>query len=265
MREERGDGWTMILTESYAWLRDQCATPFDGLITDPPYSSGGFTRSDRAATPASKYRSADAKSELPDFAGDNRDQRSFLSWAMLWLCECYRLLKPGAPAAMFTDWRQLPVMSDAFQAGGFVWRGVAPWTKRSASRPQMGRFRNDAEYLVWGSRGPLPQRTDVGVLPGSWDVAPVTSSEREHITEKPVEVMRGVVAIVPHGGLVLDPFAGSASTGIACLQTGRSFLGLEQDPVIFARAVERLRAHDAGISVRAARAGQTALFGGGGQ
>lgn len=41
-----------------------------------------------------------------------------------------RLVVPGGYAMVFTDWRQLPTLTDVFQAGGFIWRGLVPWTKR---------------------------------------------------------------------------------------------------------------------------------------
>lgn len=48
-----------------------------------------------------------------------------------------------------------------------------------------------------------------------------------HITQKPVEVMQELVKICPPGGTVLDPFAGSGTTGVAALREGRQFIGIE--------------------------------------
>jgi DNA modification methylase len=47
-------------------------------------------------------------------------------------------------------------------------------------------------------------------------------------------------AKVPTGATVLDPYMGSASTAIACIRTGRKFIGIEKDPKHFATAVERI-------------------------
>lgn len=259
-RIEQGNGWTMVLGEAFAWLLDQDDDAVDALIVDPPYSSGGFVRGDRMSAPSKKYVQNGSEPSGPDFDGDNRDQRGYLAWSTLWLTEALRVVRPGAPCCIWTDWRQLPVTTDAMQAGGFVWRGIAAWTKEGASRPQMGRFRADTEFVVWGSRGAMPPRTDVGVLPGSWQCAPVHAAAREHVTEKPVEVMEGVVVIAPPGGLVLDLFAGSGSTGVACLRRGRRFVGVERSEEYFTRAVERLRAEEAMSTVGALRCGQEALF-----
>ncbi len=257
---ERGKGWEMHLGESYAWLLDQPNDSVDALITDPPYSSGGFVRGDRTAGTRTKYVRSDATHELAEFDGDNRDQRAFLAWCGLWLAEAVRVVRPGAPVGVFTDWRQLPITTDALQAGGFVWRGIAVWSKGGASRPQMGRFRSDAEFLVWGSRGPMREGEDVGCLSGTWTSSPVTSSARVHMTEKPVEVMEQAVAIAPPGGLVLDLFAGSGSTGVACLRKGRRFLGVERAEGNFRIACDRLRAEEQSSTLEALRGGQEALF-----
>jgi DNA modification methylase len=51
-----------------------------------------------------------------------------------------------------------------------------------------------------------------------------------HPTVKPLELMRWLIRLaVPPGGIVLDPFAGSGSTGIAAVLEGRAFLGIERE------------------------------------
>ncbi len=65
-----------------------------------------------------------------------------------------------------------------------------------------------------------------------------------HPTQKPIGLMAWCMdrAKVPAGAMVLDPFMGSGTTGIACLRTGRRFIGIELDPVHFATAERRIRA-----------------------
>ncbi|WP_306357430.1 MULTISPECIES: site-specific DNA-methyltransferase [unclassified Nocardia] len=208
-------------------LPDACA---DAIITDPPYSSGGFTRSDRTMDVHTKYVQSEqihrgtGGGALAAFAGDNRDQRGYAYWCQLWISECLRLAKPGGVLAMFCDWRQLPVTTDAMQAGGFVWRGIVPWHKPNGRRVQ-GRFANNCEYVVWGTAGPRPLDTLPNAYDGFFQIS--APREREHITQKPVEVMRELVKIAPRDGLVLDPFMGSGTTGVAAILEGRRFIGIE--------------------------------------
>lgn len=213
----------------------------DALITDPPYSSGGFTRGDRVLPASTKYVNSDAKIERAEFAGDNRDQRGFLAWCSLWLAESLRVVRPGSPVALFSDWRQLATVTDAIQAGGFVFRGIAVWDKGpSGGRPQMGRFRSSCEFVVWGSAGPMQARAEIGCLPGIWHHS-VDLADKHHITGKPTPLMREIVKICPPGGVVLDPFMGSGTTGVAAIQTGRRFVGVEVTEANFDVAERRLR------------------------
>jgi site-specific DNA-methyltransferase (adenine-specific) len=194
------------------------------VLTDPPYSSGGAYRGDRTQRVVDKYVRNDTLAYRPDFAGDNRDQRSFLAWAALWLNAARRACVAGAPVACFTDWRQLPTMTDALQAGGWLWRGIAVWSK-GYGRPAPGRFSNAAEYVCWGSAGPMPERE---VYPPGIFECPVVS-EREHVAEKPLAVMRWLCQIVPPGAMVLDPFMGSGTTLRAAKDAGLRAVGVEVD------------------------------------
>jgi site-specific DNA-methyltransferase (adenine-specific) len=217
----------------------------DAVITDPPYSSGGAFRGDRMLDTKSKYLASDSgnRDKTSDFGGDNRDQRSFHFWSTLWAAAALRASKVGAPALFFTDWRQLPISTDYMQSGGWIWRGIVPWVKKTA-RPQMGRFSAQCEYVVWGSAGPMPVERGVGCLPGFYEFA--YPSDREHVTQKPVDLMAAMVEICPAGGLILDPFMGSGTTGVAALQLGRRFIGCEQSTEYFEIACRRLKeAHDA--------------------
>lgn len=89
-------------------LRSLPDASVDAVITDPPYSSGGQFRGDRMADTTTKYVQSGTDIQRANFSGDNRDQRAFSYWCALWLSECLRVAKDGAPIVLFTDWRQLP-------------------------------------------------------------------------------------------------------------------------------------------------------------
>lgn len=223
--------------DSLMLLRDVPDESVDLVLTDPPYSSGGQFRSDRAgATTGEKYVQTGTLAPRPDFAGDSRDQRGFLAWASLWLAECWRATKVSGSVLVFTDWRQLPTMTDAVQAGGWIWRGIVCWDKGAAVRPRSG-FSSRAEYIVWGTRGPY---TEPVYLPGVFQAATPRGEERRHQTEKPIGLLEQLVAICPEGGLVLDPFVGSGSTLDAARNRGRRALGFEIDDAHVEMASDRL-------------------------
>lgn len=212
----------------------------DAVITDPPYNSGGQSSASRSATPIKKYQQTGTQKQYFDFWGDNKDQRAYLHWSALWLAECFRIARPGSPICVFTDWRQLPVTTDAIQAGGWIWRGIVPWDKTEAVRPVLGRFRNQAEYVVWGSKGEMPTKRNVKVLPGVYREI-VKPQEKFHLTGKPIELMQCINKITELGGTILDPFMGSASTGVAAIKQGYKFIGIEQSKDYFEVAQNRLK------------------------
>ena len=211
---------------------------FDAVITDPPYASGSTLAGKQVSTGA-KYTNAKKKCPFPDFCGDAMDTRAW-SHMMRELLEAAREKStPGAPLAVFIDWRNLPTLTDAIQWAGWSLRGVAVWDKVT-SRPQRGRFRQQAEFLVWGSNGHMPIDRGVPCLPGVFRAVNVQGGERIHQTQKPLEIMREIVKITAPGGRILDPFAGSGSTLAAARAEGFDALGIEVHGEIAAAAAERL-------------------------
>ncbi len=242
MSEWSGPDWTIRQGDCLDLLRALPTASVDAVVTDPPYSSGGMTRGDRTMTTRHKYQSSNVIEEHPDFTGDNRDQRAFAYWVALWLCECRRVCKPGGMLCQFTDWRQLPTTTDAIQAGGWVWRGVVPWDKVQA-RPMANRFRAQCEYMVWGTNGPHDCTPTEQAVYGVGCFRHVTedTDTRVHSTQKPVDLMSHVIEVAtPKGCTVLDPFMGSGTTGVACIQTGRRFIGFELDKTYCEIATKRI-------------------------
>ncbi len=210
--------------------------PVDAVLTDGPYSSGGLHQDARNAPTGAKYGLSEHRHLHSDFSGDNRDQRSFAHWSALWLGLARDLMPTGGVCGLFSDWRQLPVTTDALQAAGFIWRGIAVWDKTEASRPQRGRYRNQAEYLAWGSNGPMPATGPV--LPGVFRER--VERNKLHQAGKPPGVLADMLALC--GQTVLDPFMGSGSMGVAAIRTGRRYVGVEISPHYFEVACRRLEA-----------------------
>lgn len=256
-----------------AELRD-AGTVVDHLASDPPYSSGGAFRGDRTGRTVDKYVWTSTKAHRPEFTGDNRDQRAYLAWCSLWLSAILPMTPEGAIVALFTDWRQLPTTTDALQAGGWVWRGLAPWDKGGGCRPTMRGFAAQCEFVVWGTNGPArPEVRPVcvrGVFP-----APIVR-DREHIAQKPLTVMHDVLALcpptvpldphevtasgltVPAGatrpGLVLDPFLGSGTTLVAAHDLGLAGIGIDTDEHSLEVAARRLEEYASRIDLGTIRA-----------
>lgn len=221
-------------------------------IADPPYCSGGQSAGERARDPREKYCQDDQDRGRPSFAGDTLDQRSFLRWCALWLGDLRRVLADRGYCLIFSDWRQLPTATDALQMGGFVWRGLVSWDKgRGARAPHKGYVRHQCEYLAWGTNGKVPRAQHAGPFDGCIE-AKVRKSDKWHMTGKPTELLQDLVQIAPPGELVLDPFAGSSTSGVACALAGRRWIGVEQSDEYCEISARRLEAAVAGDLLRAA-------------
>lgn len=232
-------GYTLHRGDALTVLKNLPADSVHAVITDPPYNSGGRTSAERTGrTARAKYVTSNSAHQLASFPGENRDQRSYRAWLTELLTECYRASVEQAVACVFTDWRQEPTTTDALQMAGWTWSGTMPWIK-PASRPRKGGFKQSSEFIVWGVKGSLDHTRDL-YLPGDF-TASQPRKDRVHITQKPVEVMRTLVRVCPEGGTVLDPFAGSGSTGVAALREGRDFIGIELSDHYADIAEERLR------------------------
>lgn len=90
----------------------------------------------------------------------------------------------------------------------------------------------------------------------------IERTDREHTTQKPLSLMLELVELFTDPvEVVLDPFCGSGTTGVACIRLGRRFIGIEKDAKYAALARERLEAESKGLSLRDARGGQLPMFG----
>jgi DNA modification methylase len=118
-------------------------------------------------------------------------------------------------------------------------RGVGSIRKgRGEMSAAYTRFRTDANLPAIAS-GRDVNYTNV------WSFLPPSLAQRNrdrlHPTQKPIEIMKRLAEMTtPAGGVVLDPFMGSGTTGVACVQTGRNFVGCELDAGFFAIAEQRI-------------------------
>jgi site-specific DNA-methyltransferase (adenine-specific)/modification methylase len=111
-------------------------------------------------------------------------------------------------------------------------RGWLSWYKPDAP-PSMASLE-----LAWTNR-------DQNARQISWSIAATNAERVGHPTQKPVRVMAWCMeqAKVPKGALVLDPYMGSGTTGIACIRLGMNFIGIERDAAHYKTACDRI-AHE---------------------
>ena len=95
-------------------------------------------------------------------------------------------------------------------------------------------------YIVKHSQEIIGIAEHAGPYPGCIH-SPVRQSDKLHLTGKPTPLMHELVAIVPEGGIILDPFAGSGTTAVAAKETGRHYIAIEKSAYYAAVASQRLK------------------------
>ena len=209
------------------------------IVTDPPYCSGGASEAGRAAARCQGIRSGRERSgEVEWFAADNMGTAG-LVWILRSVAfEAERLLVDGGSLVAFCDWRMWANLAPAMESGGLRLVNLLVWDKQSMGLGQGFRTRHELAIHLTNGVGIYHDKSTSNVL----ECGRVHVSDREHPTEKPIDLMRAIVRVVsPPGGLVVDPFCGSGSTGMACKREGRSFLGVERNPEYCEVARSRLR------------------------
>ena len=94
-----------------------------------------------------------------------------------------------------------------------------------------------------------------------WEAVPEKRAATHHPTAKPLLLMLQLVELFTDpGDLIIDPFAGSGTTGVAALRLGRRFIGIEANTEYHALATERLESESRGMTLSASRSGQISIF-----
>jgi site-specific DNA-methyltransferase (adenine-specific) len=214
------------------------ANTIAAFITDPPYCSGGFTESAKKQAAGQGLRRETVK-QIGWFAGDNMTTGG-LVWLMRTVSvQAHFMLIDGGTLTAFTDWRMAQHLGPAMESARFRMQNLLVWNKK---HPGLGTgFRPQHEMALHLAKG-TPTYHDFhygNVLDGGR----VSAANREHQTEKPVDLITAIVRVTsPIGGMVVDPFMGSGTTGVAAIQTDRQFIGIEADAGYFDVACRRLEA-----------------------
>lgn len=209
----------------------------EAIITDPPYCSGSVSEASRTAAKGQGLRSENI-ARLGWFVGDNMGTAGLVFLLRSVAFRGLQILSPEGSVLMFCDWRMVPNLAPAIESAGLRYQNMVVWDKGAMG---LGAgFRAQHEIILHFTAG-SPKYHNLGTS-NVIRAGRVSAADREHQTQKPLEIMRSLIEVVsPVGGTVLDPFMGSGSTGVAALVAGRSFIGIERDPEHFETACRRLR------------------------
>jgi site-specific DNA-methyltransferase (adenine-specific) len=209
----------------------------DAVITDPPYCAGGVSEASRASADGQGLRSeGETKTRFGWFVGDNMTTAGLVWLLRSVAVEAVRVVKPSGSIMMFCDWRMLHTLVPAIESAGLRYQNLIVWDKGHFG---MGSgFRCQHELVMHFTCG-KPEYYSQSF--GNVIKAKRVGQDREHQTQKPVDVLKPLIAVATkEGDTILDPFAGSGSTGVAAAEMRRSFIGIERGKAYITTATARL-------------------------
>ena len=264
-----GPDWALAEGDCRELLALLPAASADMVFADPPYflSHGGFTCHAGRRAPV-------RKGDWDASRGLTEDHR----FNVAWLAAVQRVLKPSGTLWVSGTQHGIFSVGFALQSLGFKLLNTITWYKPNASPNLSCRyFTHSSELLIWAAPRPGPrllhtfhypamreeaggkQMRDVWALPRPgeeeldaegqgrvWTLSGPKPTEKalgRHPTQKPLALLeRILLASSSEGALVLDPFCGSGTTGVAARKLGRRFLGMESSPEYLRLARARLEA-----------------------
>ncbi|MFZ5860606.1 MAG: DNA-methyltransferase [Spirochaetota bacterium] len=220
---------------------------FDMIFADPPYflSNGGIT------CQAGKMVKVD-KGKWDKSKGPEMNHEFNLSW----LSRCQKLLKPNGTIWVSGTHHVIHSVGFAMQQLGMKILNDITWEKPNPPPNLSCRyFTHSTETIIWAAKNERSKHffnyekmkeINAGKqMKSVWNIPAPTSAEKtfgKHPTQKPLELLnRILLASTRQNDLVLDPFAGSSTTGVACVLLRRRFVGCELEKTFIDLSIERLK------------------------
>jgi len=207
---------------------------YDVIFADPPYFlSRGYSSKINGEWKSFEKGEWDRATSLGNINQFNRD----------WLSSCRKVLKDDGTIWVSGTYHNIFSIATCLVELGFKVLNIIVWQKSDA-KPTLSRnyFNFTTEYIVWARKSEkvthyfncdlMEQINGGNRMPDVWRIPFISSWEMKlgkHPTQKPLRLLyRIILASTREGETILDPFAGSCTTGIAANLLGRKFIGIDQ-------------------------------------
>ena len=197
----------------------------DLIVTDPPYLI--------------KYKTNRRKNKDHDFCSEilNDDNEQLI---IDYIKECYRILKNNTAMYMFCNCDKVDFFKQELENAGFKIKNMIIWVKNNWTAGDLkAQFGKQYEIIFLVNKGRKcfngKRITDI------WMFDKISGKKQLHQNQKPVDLLKQ--CILKHSDendIIFDGFMGSGSTGVACIETNRKFIGVELDKKYFEIAKERI-------------------------
>lgn len=214
-------------------LKDIPKGTVDLILTDPPYSISRKTGFKQVGKNSVERFAVSMDFGKWDHQEINLDDFSSLS---------YRALRPGGTIICFYDLWKITKVQEAFLKAGFGMIRIIIWQKTNPVplNSKSNYLSNSREIAILGIKGGKPtfnSKYDNGVYE-----LPIHREKRIHPTQKPLKLMEALIEKHSRpNDLVIDPFLGSGTTGVASLKLKRRFVGGDKDSKYILKARKRFK------------------------
>jgi site-specific DNA-methyltransferase (adenine-specific) len=180
----------------------------DMILTDPPYGMS--------------FQSNHRKEKYKEITGDNK-----LDWIEEFVNQSYRVTKKNTAHYIFCSFHNIDIFKQAFEKK-FKVKNILVWEKNNTSMGDLkGDFAPKIEFILFIQKGRrlINGKRDPNIFKFA------RTGNNLHPTEKPVDMFEYLLSKFSNEReTILDPFAGSGTTGVACKNTGRDYILIEKEP-----------------------------------
>jgi site-specific DNA-methyltransferase (adenine-specific)/modification methylase len=218
----------LLLGDCLDKLKELEDNSVDCIITDPPYGTND------------KYGKLIKR-------GNYHTSFNVISWdkeiPTEFLKEVFRVMKDDTWGFIFTDKKEITTMWNKLEEFGFSPRNTFYWIKTNKAPTMRKNFKSSVETAIVFTKGRTTIKWVGGGNQNNYFESPfVMGKEKvDHPTQKPVKLIKHIMGLITNeGDIVLDPFMGSGTTGVAAIELGRDFIGMEIDEVNINIAKDRI-------------------------
>ena len=217
--------YNLILGDCLEEMKEIPSASIDLIVTDPPYT---MTKRGKSCRP----------NWMPSNMGDNVFNGDIPD-VKAWMGECYRVLKDGTHFYTFCNTNDILRYLESAKEVGFKMHNIITMIK-DTGMPNRWYLKN-CELVLFFRKGKAKPINDMTSRDWIMVNMPTQKTGKIHITQKPLAFITKLVTNSSNvGDVVLDPFMGSGTTGVSCINTGRNFIGIEIDEKYFNIAKERI-------------------------
>ena len=209
-------------------MKDMPDNSIDMILVDPPYK---MTKRGKSCRP----------NWMPNNMGENVFNGEIPN-VKDWMSECYRILKEGTHFYTFCNTNDILEYLQTAKECGFKLHNIITMIK-DTGMPCRWYLKN-CELVLFFRKGKAKPINDMTSRDWVKVNMPTKKNGKLHITQKPLDFIQKLVTNSSNeGDTVLDCFMGSGTTGVACINTNRNFIGIELDENYFNIAKERIENH----------------------